>query len=494
PRKETTPSGRSINLALSARGISALAAVGAAETILSSAIPMKGRLIHGLDGSLSSQPYGVFGECINSIDRKLLNEHLITSVEELPNAEMHFEHELKECDFDRKEAVFIKKDGSTTTISADLIVGADGAYSTVRHQLMRRARISYSQEYIDHGWVELTIPPKDGEYAMDPNHLHIWPRQTFMLIALPNIDKSFTVTLFMPWEKFDSIHTETDLVRFFEETFPDALELMGYNLLVGEYFKNVKGNLISIKCSPYHFQDRCVLVGDAAHAMVPFYGQGMNCGFEDIQLLDEILTAHLRTSNSKHPSPIILAAALQFYSLTRSKNVTTMNDLAMHNYIEMRSSVTSWRYLLRKKVEGCVHWMFPRHVIPLYTMVSFTNIPYAEVKRRWERQSKMFKCAGWVVAGLGTAAATYGLLRYGGARVLGLLKWKHYYAIAAPAVTSAAPVEVKKVLSGVDVINGVWGALGSTWDVVKDACDVGNIQRGAASVWDKMRWENLGWK
>ncbi|KAJ3049040.1 kynurenine 3-monooxygenase, mitochondrial precursor [Rhizophlyctis rosea] len=453
PRTDPTPSGRSINLALSVRGISALQEVGVDEAILKTAIPMKGRMIHSLDGELTSQPYGVFGEHINSIDRKLLNEHLLNSADALSNVHTHFEHEMTQCDFDSKAVSFMKIDGTKVTVKADLIIGADGAYSRVRQQMMRKVRMDFSQEYIDHEWVELTIPPrKDGSYAMNPNHLHIWPRQTFMMIALPNTDKSFTVTLFMPRDKFQSVRTESDLIRFFESTFPDAVPLIGLDLLVGEYFKNPKGSLVSIKCSPYHYQDRCVIIGDAAHAMVPFYGQGMNCGFEDIQALDEFISTHLSVaapSGSTSPSPLAIGEALKAYSASRHKDLVKINDLAMHNYVEMRSDVTKVGYLLRKKLEAALHRVAPSYVIPLYTMVSFSRIPYSEVMRRWERQTYWLNVAG-VISGV---AASVGLgVAY--ARYIG---WRLFW-YPAREDKSVTTIVATKVAGG-----GIWTALSGAY-------------------------------
>lgn len=225
---------------------------GIAEGILETLLPMRGRMIHSTDGALSAQLYGLFGECINSVDRKFLNEHLLTEAEKLPNVALHFEHAIQSCDFDQKTLVFKKmaEGGSLLTVKADLIVGTDGAYSKVRSQLMRAVRMDFSQEYIDHAYVELNIPPTEtGDYAMDPHHLHIWPRHTFMMIALPNRDKSFTVTLFMPWCNFDGIKTEADLLEFFTSTFPDSVPLLGEKNLVHDFFKNPKGALVTIKVS-----------------------------------------------------------------------------------------------------------------------------------------------------------------------------------------------------------------------------------------------------
>jgi kynurenine 3-monooxygenase len=254
---------------------------------------------------------------------------------------------------------------------------------------MRKTRMNYSQEYINHGYVELCIPPNSsGDYAMDPNHLHIWPRHTFMMIALPNPDASFTVTLFMPWEKFDAIRTETDLLEFFDAHFPDSVALMGKEFLISEYFKNPKGSLISIKCKPYHYKSSCVILGDAAHAMVPFYGQGMNCGFEDVETFFKLLNAHFQEDAEAiaRPSSSSLSVLLNRYSETRHPDASSMCDLAMYNYIEMRSSVVSTSYLLRKKIDNVLNYFFPKQWIPLYTMVSFSNIRYSEVVKREERQ------------------------------------------------------------------------------------------------------------
>ncbi|TPX38071.1 kynurenine 3-monooxygenase [Synchytrium microbalum] len=401
-RLDTSYSGRSINLALSVRGLAGLKGAGVDSIVLENMIPMKGRMIHTTMGELMSQPYGLFGECINSVDRKLINEHLLNEVERMPNVNLYFHYNLIQSDFDGKTLLFGLRDGTQVTKQADLVVGADGAFSRVRTQLMRATR----QVIYYCGYVELTIPAGPRGYLMDSHHLHIWPRHTFMLIALPNIDKSFTVTLFMPWSGFDAIKTELDLVTFFEKTFPDALALIGRELLVQEYFGNPKGSLISLKANPWHHLDRVVIMGDAAHAMVPFYGQGLNCGFEDCLVLDTILSKHLGTpgsSGSTNPTPVALSAALAEFTSVRQPDAEAICDLAMHNFVEMSASVVEWSYLLRKKVEGWLHRLMPVTVIPLYTMVSFTRIPYSDVVRRWKRQTRWLNIAGY--AGLGLASA-----------------------------------------------------------------------------------------
>ncbi|KAI8850422.1 hypothetical protein BC829DRAFT_389384 [Chytridium lagenaria] len=344
---------------------------GAEADILPNVIPMRARMIHVGTGKLMSQKYGVFGECINSIDRKLVNANLLTLAETHPNVSVVFGYELKSVDFHKKTLVFNSPDGKVVNVVSDLIVGCDGAYSKVRQNLMKVTRMNFSQEYIEHGYVELNMPPgADGEYQMDPNHLHIWPRQTFMLIALPNLDKSFTVTLFMPWSKFEAIKNENDLLTFFDETFPDAVALIGRKLLASDYFKNPKGPLVSIKCKPYNYRGSAVIIAIGERG----------------------------SAKSKHPDAALVEAALNEYSRVRHADAVAICDLAMYNYVEMRSSVVKFSYLLRKNVESFLHRVFPKAVIPLYTMVSFSRIPYSEALARFGRQTKCLWSSLTVVA------------------------------------------------------------------------------------------------
>ncbi|CAG8630533.1 4960_t:CDS:2 [Paraglomus brasilianum] len=388
-------SNRSINLALSVRGLNALKkpGLGLHEQVLGSVIPMKGRMLHLDKGRLVSHPYGVFGECINSIDRAQLLKLLLDTAEELANVKILFEHQLKYCDFDSGVLVFENhSNGSEVSQTTDLIIGADGAYSTVRSQLMRPVRMNFQQEYIPHAYCELNIPPvtdADGrsKFAMDPNHLHIWPRHSFMMIALPNTNKSFTCTLFMPFEEFEAIKTENDLMSFFQKHFPDSIPLMGAQNLKEEYFRNPKGPMMSIKCTPYNYKERAIIIGDAAHCMVPFYGQGMNCGFEDVFLLNDFLDK-FNVDDTKDTNEFreSLDRALNAYTERRHTDAAAICDLAMRNYIEMRSDVVKPLYIIRKRIEGALHAIFPKHFIPLYTMVSFSNIRYSEAVYRWKRQ------------------------------------------------------------------------------------------------------------
>ncbi|KAF9896189.1 kynurenine 3-monooxygenase, mitochondrial precursor, partial [Lobosporangium transversale] len=267
--------------------------------------------------------------------------------------------------------------------------------------------MDFEQGYIPHGYCELSIPPKIGtngkqEFAMDPEHLHIWPRHKFMMIALPNPDKSFTVTLFMPFANFEKIHNEKDLLEFFETYFADAIPLMGKDLLIKEYFKNPKGSLVMIKANPYHYKDRCIILGDAAHSMVPFYGQGMNCGFEDVRILDSLFSEFDVKATVQGDSDKSLQRALQAYTDRRAKDLKAICELALLNYTEMRHGVTSPTYLMRKKVESWLHLLVPTKVIPLYTMVSFSNRPYSEAYARHKAQGFWLGAAGTTV-GLGAA-------------------------------------------------------------------------------------------
>ncbi|KAJ3389404.1 hypothetical protein HDU84_008735 [Entophlyctis sp. JEL0112] len=377
---------------MSHRGISALEAAGVGRGLLDTLIPMKGRMIHdSKTGKLSSQNYGYFNEAINSVDRKLVNQHLLTMAEQ-KKVVLKFQQELLSVDFGKKTLSFKQADGSVVRTTADLIIGSDGAFSRVRREMMRVTRMNYSQKYIDHAYVELSMPPSaTGDYQMDPNHLHIWPRHTFMMIALPNIDKSFTVTLFMPWKEFEAIKTPEELLAFFKTHFADSIPLLGSDHLISDFFKNQRGALMSVKCTPYNYKGSCLIIGDAAHAMVPFYGQGMNCGFEDCLVLDQILTKHLGPYAKGRPDDEKLMSALEEYSKVRNPDAEAICDLAMDNYVEMRSSVTSWRYKTRKAVEGFLHRLMPTRVIPLYTMVSFSRIPYSQALQASHRRRALYE-------------------------------------------------------------------------------------------------------
>lgn len=389
-RNEPRYQGLSINLALSQRGISALAGVGVDEKILKGGIPMHARMIHAHDGKQSAQPYGRSGQCIRSIDRRNLNEVLLTEAEKHDNVYLHFEHKLRNFDVRKNELKFEKPDGQQITVVADLVLGCDGANSQVRRSMMRRERVNFQQFYIPHGYKELTVAPKNGDYQLKLNYLHIWPRSTFMLIALPNLDKTFTATLFMPFDKFDALQTPDDIYDFFMTEFPDFVPLLGQESLVKQFLEHPTGPLVTVKCDPLATR-KVALMGDAAHAIVPFYGQGMNAGFEDCEVISKIF--------DKHGDDF--EAALAEYSSTRSADVKAIADLALYNYVEMRDLVNSRWFLFRKKVDNILHALLPDVFIPLYTMVTFSQIPYATVIDKHRRQSRMVNMG---LAALGTAA------------------------------------------------------------------------------------------
>ena len=387
--------GRSINLALSFRGIQALRRVNIDEEAMKIAIPMHGRMIHPQGKPNYVIPYGTKGEAINSIDRRKLNEMLLTVAENQPNVTLHFEHKLTRIDFDQMELTFSNPQSSEgVTVKHEFIFGCDGSYSTVRRQVMRVSRLNYQQEYIDHGYKELTMPATEtGEYAMKPNYLHIWAKEEFMMIALPNKDCSFTVTLFMPYRIFRSIETEEDVLQFFRQNFPDSIPKIGEELLVQDFFKNPIGNFMSVKCAPHHLEGKCLLLGDAAHAMVPFYGQGMNCGFEDCLVFSELMD-QFGGDCSK---------AAQEYSLKRVQDAHAICDLALYNYYEMRSHVNHPWFLLKKKIDNFFHFVMPRTFIPLYTMVAFTRLSYNQTVK-WNAWQNRLVSRGLTFLGISTVA------------------------------------------------------------------------------------------
>jgi len=327
--------------------------------------------------------------------------------ETYPSVNLHFEHKLIAADLEKGHLTFrcIGSDDQRLEVDADHIIGSDGAYSAVRRELMKRPRFDFSQEYIPHGYKELCLSPtEDGEFAMAVNYLHIWPRQTFMLIALPNQDKSFTCTLFLPFDQFDKLKTKEDVLDFFQREFPDFLVLMGEEKLVEEFFQNPTGPMVSVKCKPYHILDKVLLIGDAAHAMVPFYGQGTNCAFEDCLVLDGLLEKHRND----------FGIAMAEYSRIRNKDAEAICDLAMYNYIEMRSLVTSPAFLMKKKLFNFLHWVMPETFIPLYSMVSFSQIPYHTVIERSHWQDKVVKRTAIttaLIAGMGGVLAVLRILK-----------------------------------------------------------------------------------
>lgn len=371
-RKSIGGGGRSINLALSHRGLKALDAVGIKEKIQESCIPMPGRMIHDLEGNLDFQPYGKEGQFINSVSRAGLNELLMDQAE-AHGVKICFEHRCKEISFETATAHF----DNGHSHSADFLFGADGAFSALRSAMQKTDRFNYSQEYISAGYKELTMPPTaDGDFALNPGALHIWPRGQYMLIALPNLDKSFTCTLFFPFEgaiSFESIKTPEDATAFFNEKFKDAVPHLPN--LTEEFFENPTSSLITVRCDPW-VKGKTALIGDAAHALVPFYGQGMNAGFEDCHVFDQLLAKH----------GDINEALLDEYQELRIADGNAIADLALYNFIEMRDKVADDKFILQKKIEKRLNSLYPDKWIPLYSMVTFSDLRYSEAIARGNKQ------------------------------------------------------------------------------------------------------------
>jgi kynurenine 3-monooxygenase len=389
PRTKGFVGGRSINLALSARGIHALERAGLDEEVLADAIPMRGRMIHSPAGRLSFQPYSKNpGDAINSVSRGGLNLALVRGAERFDNAQYHFEHRCVGVDLEAPAVLLEIGGGKQVTVETDVVIGCDGAFSAVRAQMQHEDRFNYDQMYLEHGYKELTIPPTtDGEFAMEPNALHIWPRGGSMMIALPNRDRTFTCTLFWPFtgaNSFEAVQTDDEVRSFFELNFADAVGLMP--TLVEDYRRNPIGSLVTVRCAPWLHQDKVVLVGDAAHAIVPFYGQGINAGFEDCVALAHCLGA----------TPSDRRAAFEAYERRRKVNSDAIADLALANFIEMRDRVASPAFRLKKKTQRLLHRVLPRWYTPLYNMVTFTRIPYAEARDRAARAERVLHVTCWV--------------------------------------------------------------------------------------------------
>jgi kynurenine 3-monooxygenase len=376
---------RSINMALSYRGQVALRLVGIEEKVLSESVPMPKRVIHKRDGSITTQPYGKKDQCIFSISRNYMNSLLVEEVLKREGITLDYRHHLESLSSDGT-VVFQTPEGRREE-TFDLVIGADGAFSTVREQMIKLGRYDISRHFVRHGYKELNIPPrKDGEWALDEEEgLHIWPRGDFMLIALPNPDKTFTATLFAPFEGrggFDTVNVEDEeeILSYFHEHFPDVVDLMPN--VVEDYRENPVGSLGTIRVTPWHYESKIMVIGDAAHALVPFYGQGMNCGFEDATRLYESVKEHG------------LEEGIARFCEDRVAKANALSDLSYANYTEMASHTDSSLFLFQKWVESILHGLFPSSWIPLYTMVAFTDIPYDEAMARARRQDLILKRVG----------------------------------------------------------------------------------------------------
>jgi len=393
PRATGAERGRSINLAISTRGLTALRQVGLEERVLARGLLMKGRMIHTVEGDQEYQPYSADGEHgINSISRGELNAVLLDAAEELPNVTLRFDHRLTALDIETREMTFASPDG-TVDVSADAIIGSDGAFSVVRRAMQSRDGFDYSQDYLSHSYKELTIPPVDGDFPLDPGALHIWPRGASMMIALPNLDRSFTATLFWPRKgpaSFEDIDTPEKARRYFDDNYPDASELMPN--LEEDYRLHPIGSLLTVRCEPWN-AGAVALIGDAAHAIVPFYGQGANAGFEDCIELVQQLELH---AGSWEP-------ALAAYAAIRKPQGDAIADLALHNFIEMRDLVSTPSYQIVHRTEQLLNRALGDRYKTRYEMVSFSTTPYAEIEPTVRRQRTVVGVA--TAVGLAALAA-----------------------------------------------------------------------------------------
>lgn len=378
-RKAGAAQGRSINLALSNRGWLPLKQVGLESKVEKMVIPMHGRMMHDEEGLLTFQPYSKDGFAINSISRGGLNEVLMNEAEK-NGVTFHFQHKCIGINFE-DSIIHYEHLGQKKQHHSDLIIGADGAFSVIRRLMQRTDRFNYSQYFIEHGYKELSIPANaNGGFEIEKNALHIWPRGNFMLIALPNQDASFTCTLFFPFDgepSFSSLNSDHKIREFFQSTFGDAYDLMPS--LMRDYHNNPTSSLVTIKCFPW-VKNRTLIMGDASHAIVPFYGQGMNSGFEDCRVLNDLLDEYEDDWEKVLPN----------FEASRKPDADAISDLALQNFIEMRDLVAYDDFLLRKKIEARLYALYPDKWIPLYTMVTFKeDIRYSDALRIGNAQKKI---------------------------------------------------------------------------------------------------------
>jgi len=382
-RSEIITAGKSINLALSERGWTALKKVGIDQQVMKIAIPMYKRIMHDIGGNLSEQPYGNQGQAIYSVSRAQLNV-LMMEIAEKNGATLHFNEKCVDANLEEAIATFENTKISTKQeISANLLIGADGSLSAVREQMVKKYQHEYEYNEIGHDYKELLIPAgENGTHLLDKNALHIWPRGDFMLIALANLDGSFTCTLFAPKKgknSFEGLNTKQEVKNYFTTIFPDFVCLVPN--LYQQWSTNPTSNLGIVKTFPWHVKDASIIIGDAAHATVPFYGQGMNAGFEDCRILNELLNKHEDNFEK----------CFHEYSKVRKPNGDGVQDLSMQNFVVMRDKTADPKFLLQKKIEKKFANLYPDKWTPLYSMVSFTNIPYAEAWKIGMKQEKLMQ-------------------------------------------------------------------------------------------------------
>ena len=382
-RSEIITAGKSINLALSKRGWTALKKAGIDKEVMKISVPVYKRVMHDAKGRLTDQPYGNKGEAIYSVSRAQINV-LMMNLAAKNGVSLHFNERCVDVDFERSIATFENTESKKhQNIKSEFLIGADGAFSVVRKQMVSKYKHDYEFNEIEHDYKELLIPSGDNDtHLLEKNALHIWPRGDFMLMALANLDGSFTCTLFAPKKgknSFDGLSTKDEVENYFADFFSDFSKLVPN--LYEQWISNPTSSLGIVRTFPWHINDKTLLIGDAAHATVPFYGQGMNAGFEDCRILDELLDKNKGN----------FAACFDEYSRIRKPNGDGVQDLSMHNFIVMRDKTADSKFLLQKKIEKKFTNLYPTKWIPLYSMVSFTNTPYAEAWEIGIKQEKIMQ-------------------------------------------------------------------------------------------------------
>lgn len=381
-RRVKMSAGRSINLALSTRGIHALSESGLWQGMRSIIIPMKGRMMHSPDSKLTFQAYGKDeSEVINSVSRAELNMALLNAAE-AQGVKIHFERRCTGIRFKgRQLSLRDEASGHECNVEYQVAIGCDGSASAIREAMLRRNRFNFSQEYLNYGYKELTIAAgSGGKHVLETNALHIWPRGNYMLIALPNIDGTFACILFLPFEgvdSFEGLTTKALVEEFFQSRFPDVVRLVPD--LAEHFFANPTGAMVTIKCSPWHVEGQALVLGDAAHAIVPFFGQGINCGFEDCTVLLELLDRHGADWEK----------VFREFEKARRINTDAIADMAIDNFVEMRDRVGDRRFLLQKQVELALESRYPQQFVPKYAMVTFHRIPYLTALERGRVQERI---------------------------------------------------------------------------------------------------------
>lgn len=371
PRTSFVKGGKSINLTLCKRGISALEMAGLGEAVQELWVPVYGRCLHLNESSLELQPYGNYGEALYSISRQDLNSLLLSAAQKTSGVSVEFGLKCMGYDLEKSSVLFIDENQNQIESPFATLIAADGVHSAIRYQMQRNHGFDYSQFYSKHVNKELSIPAELAkQYKLEKNHLHIWPRNEFMIIAFPNRDGSYTCTLQLPFEgndiSFKNLNTESELLHHFQKLFPDAIPLLPN--LIEEFFKNPEIPMVTVRCSPWHIQDKVLLIGDAAHGIWPSYGQGANAGFEDCEVLCECM--------AKTPDDFLVSFAE--FQERRIQNLNAIADLSENHFNEIRHHVADSKFLLRKKIERKMNQLFPSEYFSLYARVAFTKTPYKQ--------------------------------------------------------------------------------------------------------------------